>query len=81
LKEVRKKERESFDSGEWEKMQGTEADGAQDRTDKEEQATKGNRRNTRIRLSAGFFIAEQAQSDSQAKLVVADFSRSKIELS
>ncbi|MGD0550744.1 MAG: hypothetical protein ABSA81_09430 [Candidatus Bathyarchaeia archaeon] len=47
-------------------MQGTEADGAQDRTDKGEQVTKGKRRNTRIRLSAGFFIPEQAQSGSEA---------------
>jgi len=36
-------QRESSDSEGWEKMQGTEADGAQDRTDKEEQATKEKR--------------------------------------
>jgi hypothetical protein len=39
-KEERREERESSDSGGWEAEQGAEADGSQDRTDKEEQATK-----------------------------------------
>jgi hypothetical protein len=42
-KEERREERESFDSGGWEAEQGAEADGSQDRTDKEERATKGKR--------------------------------------
>ena len=56
---------ESFDSGGWEAEQGAEADGGQDRTDKGERVTK-DRRDTRIRLSVGFFTPEQAQLGSEA---------------
>jgi len=61
----RRQERESSDSGGWEKGQGAEVDGGQDRTDKEERVTKDTR-DTRTRLSVGFFIPEQAQSGSEA---------------
>jgi len=42
-KEERREERASSDSGGWEAEQGAEVDGSQDRTNKEEQATKGKR--------------------------------------